>query len=387
MLADSFLRDVALPLLRGGEVAIRRPIGWQAAQRMVVAASELAATSCSSDLLRACALRLQTMGVLPPKLPSLADDPEAISWLVALHDLLFLARPDALRLTPAVRRDILREIQACAQQARLIAHGDDADARAEDAKILHRHALCEPLFRLVRCDIRRKTWFDQAVQRGANRKQIALVSDRDAQVLNVLCWTELPLVVEGQGAAALQALLAGSPLTALWFPRPREAIQHEALAIELHAYAPLLRRPLLARSVCHRYLNLGMPVVAAALSGPLVTLLQRAVDDPSQRPAAITWLCLLSHMHWLAYLSVPSAAAPTLEVPQEAAPWFALFAALVQVAPQWAQPPDVVGEPAEARALAERVAAHVQRCRTAVPAALLTSLHRLLTQAVATSAQ
>lgn len=396
--AEAFLRDVVLPLLRGGEVQIGRPLGWAGAQRIVAAAAEPAIAAQVSEVRAACAGRLLAMGILSPPLPALTDDGDALTGLVALHDLLFLARPEAQRLSPATRRGVLREVVACAERAALPLAAEASEPAAADAVILHRHALIEPLFRLIRSDLRRKTWRDETLQRGLNRKSLASLSGDAAQVLHALPWTELPLLVDGQGAAALQAVLGVSPLTALWSPRPVEVTQHQALALTLQQHAPLLRRPALARIVCRRYLDLGVPAVAAALSGPLLALLQQTVDDPARRPDAITWLCLVSHLHWLAYIALPATSLPELGVSDDSAPWFGLFACLAQVAPQWAQPPDVIAvagsspSPADAltpaeRALHERAQAHIRRCRDSVPASQLASLHRLLTQALFTPAQ
>jgi hypothetical protein len=394
-LAETLLSDFVLPLLRGGEVQIGRPIGWQGAQRILGVAASLARDGLEAQLAAACAQRLLALGALPPPLPSLTDDPEVLPWLVALHDLLFLARPEAQRLRPAVRDHVLREVLACAQPAALaLDDRDRAQPPAATATLLHRHALLEPLFRLTRLDLRRTTWRDETLLRGLGRKQLAAAPSASAQAFTTLCWPELPLVVDGQGSAALQALLAGSPLTALWSPRPREATQHPTLAAELAQHAPLLRRPTLSRLLCHRYLHLGLPGVAAALSGPLLALLAQAVPDASLRPAAVTWLCLLSHLHWLAYIVLPQAP-PAPELGEDAAPWFALFGCLHQLAPAWAQPPDVCGPaagdprlagPAE-RSLPERARAHARRCRQLLPPSRLAELQRLLTQALATAAQ
>jgi len=390
-LAESFLRDFVRPLLRGAEVAIARPLGWQGTQYVLQAAPSLAEDPLAQDVAQACVQRLLALGILPPPLPSLADDSGALSALAALHDLLFLARPEAQRLSSATRYGVLREVIVCAEAAALSLTWS-AEEYAEDATILHRHALIEPLFRLTRVDLRRKTLFDETVQRGLTRKKLASVtaSNKDALTLSVLCWTELPLVVDGQGAGALQALLACSPLSALWSPRPREAISHDAHARLLAQQAPLLLRPLLARGLGHRYLSLGVPAVAAALSGPLVVLLQQAADDAALRPAAIAWLGFLSQLHWLAYIALPFLPPPKLDLSEDSAPWFALFYCLSQLAPA-GRPASAVmaqADPArDERALYERAQAHAQRCRSALPAEQLASLHRLLTRVLATSTQ
>lgn len=390
-LAASFLRDFVRPLVRGADVAIARPLGWQGTQHVLQAAPSLVEDPLAQDVAKACVQRLLAQGILPPPLPSLADDAGALSALAALHDLLFLARPEAQRLSSATRDGVLREVIVCAEAAAL-SLAWSTEGQAEDATILHRHALIEPLFRLTRLDLRRKTLFDETVQRGLTRKKLAsaAAANQDALTLSVLCWTELPGVVDGQGAAALQALLACSPLTALWSPRPREAISHEAHAQLLAQQAPLLLRPGLARGLSHRYLSLGVPAVAAALSGPLVVLLQQAADDAALRPAAIGWLGFLSQLHWLAYIALPLLPPPRLDLSEDSAPWFALFYCLSQLAPAGRPAPAVIAQadPArDERALYERAQAHAQRCRSVLPAEQLASLHRLLTRALATSAQ
>ena len=407
-MADSFLQSFALPLLRGHDVIIGRPLGLLGAEALQrQALSSAANDSPLAELSVACAQRLLAMGILPPILPTLSSDPDALLLLAAVHDLLFLARPEALRLAPALRSGLLREVMTCADRAALlpawtadpktppadVAPGEDF---AEDATVLHRHALIEPLFRLKRIDFRRNSWFDETVQRGIHRKQAASVAAQDGALLEALCWTELPLVVDGQGADALRRVLTGSPLSALWYPRLLEATQHAALALDLRQHAPLLRRPRLARALCRHYLSLGIPTVAAALSGPLLALVQHTVADPTTRPDLISWLCLVSHVHWLAFIAIDdggTTGAPALEVQDESAPWFALFACLFDRAPALAQPPDVTPDRGLLdrglleRGLLERARAHASRCQAAVPQALMQSLHRLLTAALGTPAQ
>ena len=56
-----------------------------------------------SGLVSAAQDRLLSMGIPPPSDPRHFDDPGALLLLAALHDLLFLARPEVGGLRPALR--------------------------------------------------------------------------------------------------------------------------------------------------------------------------------------------------------------------------------------------------------------------------------------------
>lgn len=388
---EQFLDRFALPLLRGAEVTIGRPLGLRGVGRLLAPRTTTSPSGPALDaLLSACQTRLLAMGVPPPSTMGFAEDEGALTLLAGMHDLLFLARPEALQLRPALREAILREIIAAvaplpservepAGELSSLESGVTGDRL--DAEILLRHALLEPLFRLQRRDLRRKTWLSETVERGVERARQP--TGEDGLSLDTLCWLELPLVVDGGGTAALQALLAASPLTALWQLRAAPALPTEASSVELRLHAPLLRRRYLCRIVCRRFLDLGLPMVAGALSAPLMALLQQAVTDADARQAARTWLGLVSHLHWLAFIVFSQSAGFTSAIPEGETPFFALFGSLWTAFPELALPADVAAD----AALAERARAHAERCRAAVPPLLLQHLQQLLTRALASPSQ
>jgi hypothetical protein len=388
---EQFLDRFALPLLRGAEVTIGRPLGLRGVQRLLAPRTATSPPGGALDtLLSACQTRLLAMGVPPPGSVDFAGDEAALTLLAGMHDLLFLARPEALQLRPALRGAILREIIAAtaplpserfAPASELSSLESGVTGDRLDAEILLRHALLEPLFRLQRRDIRRKTWLSETLERGVERARQP--PGGDGLSLDTLCWLELPLVVDGGGTEALGALLAASPLTALWQLRAAPALPTEASPMELRRHAPLLRRRYLCRIVCRRFLDLGLPRVAEALSAPLLGLLRQAVTDPDARRDARTWLGLVSHLHWLSFILFADSAGFTAAIPEGETPFFALFSSLWTAFPELALPADVAAD----AALAERARAHAERCRAAVPALLLQHLQQLLTRALASPSQ
>lgn len=386
-----FIERFALPLLGGAEVAIGRPLGGRGVQRLL---AELGQAGLASGALERVASasrsRLLAMGIAPPaSLPGL-DDAGALTLLTSLHDLLFLARPEAQRLRPALRQAILRELiallapppEATPEQASPDARpATEASCDPYAAELLLRHALLEPLFRLRRHDVRRPTWLGETVEQGVPRAR--LPAEPGENLKNPLCWPELLRVVDGQGEQGLQALLSASPLTALWqlqlsvSPSPQDA------AAELCTYTPLLQRRSLARLLCRRFVELGLPTVAQALSAPLGQLLRQAESEPRRRPDLTSWLALVSHLHWLSFIVFADQTALTVALPEGATPFFALFASLWAGFPQLAIPADVAGD----ASLYRRAQAHAERCRAAVPPIVLVQLQQRLTRALPSPSQ
>lgn len=391
-LTEQLVARFALPLLQGGEVTIGQPLGLRGAQRLTVELTEQrsAIDAVLLELATACQMRLLALGVPPPDTLRWPGEAGALTLLLGLHDLLFLARPEAQKLRPALRAAILTEIIS-AQEPLSAEREEPSAARGDpyravsgdplDSELLLRHALLEPLFRLRRQDVQRKTWLGQSIERGVDDAH--LPAEGDGLLVSTLCWPELPLVVEGQGERALQALLAASPLTALWQLRLPPAIAGAAGAAELRRHAPLLRRRHLARILSRRYVELGLPTVAEALSAPLLALLQQAVTDPEARPAALTWLGVVAHLHWLAFILFPDSAGFTSALPEGETPFFALFASLWAISPTLVMPADLAGD----SGLHARAGAHAERCRAVVPPILLQHLQQLLTRALPRPAQ
>lgn len=402
--SEQFFDRFALPLLRGGEVAIGRPLGGRGMRRLLAELASAGDGEHLSALVSAAQDRLLSMGIPPPSDPHLLDDPGALLILAALHDLLFLARPEAGGLRPTLRVALLREIATSLQplvpEPMELTNQDDplasdrpsalerseraAAATQRNGRVLMRHAFAEPLFRLQRLDRRRRTWLGEQIDRGVSGRSGATEpSGEDGLELTSLCWPELPLIVGGQGTQALGALLAASPLTALWYPRPSSAVAGQGLALDLRQLAPLLRRRHLSRIVCRRYLALGLSAVAQVLSAPLVALLGQAASDDGARRDLQTWLGLCSHLHWLSYVVFPSSSGLTTAIPESETPFFALFASLWLSAPQLARPPDLtVDSP-----LYQRAAAHAESCRAAVPPIVVSHLQGLLTRALGSPPQ
>ncbi|MFO0573390.1 MAG: hypothetical protein U1A78_05295 [Polyangia bacterium] len=362
--AEDFLRRFLLPLVRGGEVHVGRPLLARGAARLLAAVDAgLDGTPAGEELLVA---RRRALAALVPSAspPLLGADRTALLLGVALHDLLFLLHPDAARLSHERTATILSATIRLGQRARaelpraatelrpgpgaLLLGAPTPRVRQASLLLLGRHTLLGRLPELVRTDAlvesprgeqrylgmdppARPRWLFGGAAEPAERVQVALLP-------------ELLRLDEGRGAAALLSLLGASPLTDLLWPR------RPGLPLRLDEHAAWLRLPLIARLVTGRLAELGTAAALALLGGELTRLLQRRPRLPLAD--AMTLVCLHSHLHALAAVERKP---PPVEAPESCA----LYAVIYRRWPLLAAPRDVLRDPR----LRPRLDEHARACR------------------------
>ncbi len=214
---DALARDVALPLITGGEVRPARPIGARRAE--VVAAQWPPSAGASLErLAEARARAARRLLPLDAPLELLADE-----WLllVALNDLLQVEHHDLEGFGESRRRRrVANSALQCVVRAKLPRTFGD---------LVRRHTLFGRVMAVQRTDVRVTWWVGERTFRGAEppgrllvlrRLRSVRTSRATVQLGDLGSGTEIDDVCE----AALSRLLGASPLTALLEcerPRPK----------------------------------------------------------------------------------------------------------------------------------------------------------------------
>lgn len=372
-----FVDRFVLPWLQGGDVWVGRPFSVPDALGLGHALTTQADLLWQPVLAGACMQRLLRLGILPPVPPNLLDDDGTVTLLLALHDLLFLTRPEAARLRPAVRGGLLSEVVA-----RLLSI-DTPDGDSADLVLIGRHAALVPLLHLRRTDVHAQGSRSARVAHGIDRpRAAAAVATGRSTATEVPVWPLLAALSADDGGALWSLLQRTSPLSGLWqwADRPDGGPIVDA-ADDLARHTALLRRPVLSRIVVRRLLSLDVLTMATRVAHAVEVLLQPDENSPPSTNVLQTWLCLASHLHWLRHI-LPQTPPPA-PVPSEAAPFYALFALLCDQFPTLARPADVAAD----GALCDRAAPHIDLCRHALDAPSQRRLQELLTAALARPAQ
>jgi hypothetical protein len=348
--AEALLQRFVLPLLAGSEVHVGTPLGSRGAERLLSAIAHGLDGTRSGERLQA--ERKTQLAALGAKLPPfrLSDDDEGALLLVALHDLLFLAHPDATRLKPERLAGVAHEARRLCEQAGPAESEEAPDTNMASAllPLYGRHSLLGPLWQLHLEEADAKAGGEK---RPLGAKESATASRRPLL-------PELIDLCEGLGAQVLHGLLRGSPLTDLL--QPIRADLSAALPLDLLSQARYLRLPAVARLLLRRYLELGLAAVGPVLVSEFIALLKQpaALCTPAARRDLGTWLCLFSHLHLLAHV-VAELPLPAASSPPALLDFYALYAALLSRHPGLAMPEDVLADPL----LRGQIELHQQRCR------------------------
>jgi hypothetical protein len=249
----AFLTGFVRPLVEGGELHVRAPVGRAALTAWEVSLGELAELTTAIDEVRA---RLAAdLMVRPPPIVFAAGD---LRLAVALHDALVLAHP--VSATWPARRG-RRGLEAFVSE--LIA---DAGAPVDRLDVVARHTLLRGLPELIRRDVRLTWWTGSAEFRGVAPPRRLTAWPGIRRVREEQSAAPLGEVVQGEAAGLASALLAGSPLTDLLSAgEPARAFA----PLRWGAQVELLRDAELARAVTYHWLSAGAEAdPAARLRGP-----------------------------------------------------------------------------------------------------------------------
>lgn len=246
---DEFLARFAIPLVAGGEVHVGAPLDQDDLEALAAEAASPGDTALRLEALRGRFARGSWITTVATPL-----DSETSRLLAGLHNLLFLSHPECERFSVRQRR-----------RAELVAFTRwclELDPPNDDAALVRRHSLLRNIGALMRTDVEIRFWVGRRRFRG------------QVPPARLLRWRELRRVREQREQTAFLAapelsddqrellalLFAASPLTDLLLvdrPTPRQSWV---------SLLPHLRRPRVARLVCHNYLALGLERIGPALA-------------------------------------------------------------------------------------------------------------------------
>jgi len=332
-----FLRRFILPLVRGGDVAVGRPIAVEELPSL-----EAQIPHSSPELAPVDDARTEVVAELVVRPPAMVFDIDELSLAACVHNLLFLVHPraDTWAVSASARRRVLETAQELA--GRPLSHSR--------SRVLARHGLLHNIFRVNRVDTKISWWTGSATflgQRPPQRLRTWRTLRRVREEQTVAGYDDLLGTVEV--APVVSALLRRAPLTQLL------AMTREGPALFWEDAVFLLRDAELARAVAYRALRGNEPrqVVAAPAryAAALEQMLERAPAEADVRAVA----AFLVHLNGLLALSEAgdgeAGRSPLLSgvlSPERAgqrqrglATFFALPAALSMVDPRLAIPPGV----------------------------------------------
>ncbi len=334
---EDFLRDFVLPLVRGGHIAIQRPIAEPELRLFI---DDLPHTSLPTVLVDDA--RTAVCAELVVRAPDLLFDDDDLYLAAALHNLLVLSHPDldSYAVTKGMERRVLDTAQMFARRP----------LSRSRRRVLARHGLLHNLFDISRTDVTVRWWTGHATffgQKPPKRLTAWKAVRRVVEEHDIADFSEL-LGTELIGPVA-HALVRRSPLTMLLRPERMGAALHwEELVF-------LLRDAELARAVAYKALSGRTPseqvVAPACYAAAFEQMLERRPEEGDVRAVG----AFLVHLSGLLAVAEADARDPRRSAllndvlapdragsrPKGLATFFALPAALAEVDPRLATPPGV----------------------------------------------
>jgi hypothetical protein len=370
-----FLEGFVLPLVRGGELRISRPIPMEEAERF---GQDLA--HASEGLVAVDEARAKVLADLVVRPPTLVLEEDEIYLAAALHNVLFLVHPDADGVT--VTRRVRSRI---AETARRLAAQSLSRSRR---RVLARHALLHNVFDVTRIDTKVSWWTGSAEFMGQAPPARLLAwegvrrvrrEDESARYDELLCSDEATPI--------MAILLRRSPLTQVLSSHPQAPALHWEDAVFL------LRDAELARAVAYAALAPAPPdqrvAAPARYAAAFEQMLERSPGDQDVRAVAaflVHLAVLLAHAEVRQHdLGARSALLTTVLAPERAGKrprglttFLALPNALRSVDARLAEPPGLADDPRLARRWQVHRAQVAEGVGEAVIETLVTRLQRRL---------
>ena len=333
---EALLDRFVLPLVKGGELAVGRPIAVDELRTL-----EEQIPHASEKVVEVDDARTDVLADLVVRPPSLVFDADELSLAAAVHNLLFLVHPraDSWSVSGSARKKVLETAQGMA--ARPLSQSR--------SRVLARHALLHNVFDLTRVDTKVSWWTGSATflgQRPPGRLRAWKTVRRVREEKTVASYDELLGTVEV--APVVSAVLRRTPLTHLL------SMSREGPPLQWEDAVFLLRDPELARAIAYAAVRGSEPrqVVAAParLAAAFEQMLERA--PPAADVRAVT--AFLVHLNALLALGETGdrdlgSRSPLLSAvlsperasqrPRGLATFFAVPAAAALVDPLLAEPP------------------------------------------------
>lgn len=338
---SELLQRFVLPLVRGGELVVGRPIALDALGQL-----EDEIPHVTPQLVEVDDARTEVVAELVVRPPALTFDADELALAACVHNLLFLVHPraDSWSVSSSARMRVLETAQEMAARP----------LTQSRVRVLARHGLLHNLFRLSRTDTKISWWTGSATylgQRPPGRLRTWRSVRRVREEQSVASYEDLLGTVEV--AQVVTALLRRAPLTQLL------AMTRDGPPLYWEDAVFLLRDAELARAIAYRALRGAEPrqVVAAPAryAAAFEQMLERAPSESDVR--AVT--AFLVHLN--ALLAMAEAGdrevgprSPLLSAvlsPERAgqrqrglATFFALPAAVALVDPRLGIPPGVASD-------------------------------------------
>ena len=362
-----FLQDFVLPLVRGGDMGISRPISIDEAERF---GQDLA--HASEALVAVDEARTAVLADLVVRPPALVLEEDDVRLAAALHNVLFLVHPDADGVT--VTRRVRSRV---AETARRLAAQPLSRSRR---RVLARHGLLHNVFDIKRIDTKVTWWTGSADFMGQAPPARLLAwegvrrvrrEDDTARYDELLCSEEATPI--------MAILLRRSPLTQVLSSHPQAPALHWEDAVFL------LRDAELARAMAYAALAPATPeqrlAAPARFAAAFEQMLERSPSDEDVRAVAaflVHLSALLAHAEVRQHgLEARSATLTTVLAPERAGKrprglttFLALPNALRSVDVRLAEPPGLDDD----RRLAERWRVHRAQVAEGVGEAVIETL-------------
>jgi hypothetical protein len=335
--ARAFVSSFLLPLVRGGQLHVGRPLGPAGVERIARTGGRGEAAELR-DARHEIAKRF-----LPDAAPPLLDEP-TLRLGAALHDLLVLVHP-GLEGPGVVRR----QARIAAAAHALASLG--APTSAEEA--VARHSLLARVPEIARTDSTVTFWLgrESFVGRVPPPRVTALPNLRRVRVDVVRRSWLRDIGVPAVARDAVLALATASPLGEALDPLRLEP------PLAWSRILPVLRAPALGRIVAGHLLEVGLPRAGGGLAAALLRF--ASFQDPpggeAATPDAVAFaLRFLAHLVWLDVLF--GAPQPTAEPAGPGRELASLLAVAAARAPALVWPRDVPPDGDLGRAFGERLA-------------------------------
>jgi hypothetical protein len=347
-MAKGFLRDFALPLIKGGKLHVGRPVGWRDLDRLQ---ARLARTGDSHEKQSAAEIarcRLSFAAGLLADVEALPLDQASLRLLAAAHNLMVLGHSEM--------KGRERDQERVAELARDLAdvgppeHEREATARfsllahLSDAVAIEHQVQVGPTW--LRLRLR-----GQSGAMGLPLRTLARLPSVQVQSRRRTWWKEIG--VPACADAAILALFRACPVLEAMDPLRL----HPPLS--WRRILPVLHFPSLARAVANRVLECGTEAGGSALAGALLRFasLGEGGEPLANATEAALGVRFVAHVFWLDQLWVDER---ELDPGCDLA---SLLAAAADIEPRLLWPPDVSRE----NEPGARFARTLQRLRTETP--------------------
>lgn len=340
-----FLERFVLPLVAGGEMHVGKPIDGKHLEELERELPEASVPLVAIDEAREAVL---AKVVVRP--PACVFDMDELSLAAAIHNLLFLAHPEAegIAVSQAGRAKVIAAAQRFAARPR----------SASRTRVMARHGLLHNFFDIGRVDLKVSWWTGSATYQG------------QAAPVRLSRWPDVRRVVREETAVGFRELFHGADVAAVVVALVRRSPLSQLLFRGEHGphlhwedAVFVIRDAELARAVAYNSLSGADPHVTLTSPARFAASFEQMLERSPKSADVRTVAAFLVHLNCLLALDEVGLReqSPLLATvlgasqrPRGLATLLALPAALQRVEPELAGPPGLAHDPQ----LAERYRVH-----------------------------